>query len=52
MNAMHDAAKIAGLNPLGFIQENSAIALYYSIQRNDANKTHYALFYNIGSSGL
>jgi len=39
------------LNLLGLIYENSAVALYHSIQRND-NETHYAMFYNIGSSGL
>lgn len=39
------------MNALGLISENSAAALYHSIQRND-NVTHTTIFYNIGSSGL
>ncbi len=43
---------IAGLNPLSFIHENSAAALYYAIERLDENKTHTVLIYNIGAYNL
>jgi len=42
------AAKIAKLNVLAFIHENSAAALYYGLERSD-EKLHRVLFYNLGS---
>ncbi len=33
MRALIDAAKIAALNPLGLINENSAAAIFYAIDR-------------------
>ncbi len=33
MRALVDAAKIAALNPLGLINENSAAAIFYAIDR-------------------
>ena len=50
--ALLDATQIAGLNPLAFIHENTAAALYYSIERRDENKTHTVIFYNLGSNSL
>ena len=50
--ALHNAAVLAGYNPLAFIHENTAAALYYSIERFDENKTHSVIFYNLGSSGV
>lgn len=50
--SLHTAVQIAELNLLSLIYENSAAALFYGLERNDANKTHIALFYNIGSSKI
>lgn len=50
--ALIDAIQLAGLNPLSFIHENTAAALYYAIERKDENKTHTVLFYNLGSTSL
>lgn len=50
--SLHTAVQIAELNLLSLIYENSAAALFYGLERNDANKTHTALFYNIGSSKI
>lgn len=49
--ALQDAISLAGLHLLAFVNENTAGALYYGIERND-NETHTALFYNLGSSSL
>lgn len=49
---INEAAKIAGLMPLGFISENTAAAVKYAIDRQDLNETHRVLFYNLGSSSL
>ena len=43
------AVKLSGLNLLSFIQENSASALYYSIDRIDDETDHLILVWNIGS---
>jgi len=49
--ALQDAVSLAGLHLLAFVNENTAGALYYGIERND-NETHTVLFYNLGSSSL
>jgi len=43
-------AQAAGLNVLSLLHENAAAALYYGIDRQDNETTHYALFYNLGAS--
>ena len=40
------------MNPLAFIHENTAAALYYAIDRKDENKTHTVIFYNLGATAL
>jgi hypoxia up-regulated 1 len=47
--AVLDAAMIADLNVLGLIEENTAAALQFSIDRVYENKTHNVLFYNMGA---
>lgn len=49
--ALLDSVSLAGLHLLAFVNENTAGALYYGIERND-NETHTVLFYNLGSSSL
>lgn len=49
--ALKDAINIAGMNPLSFIHENTAAALYLGINRLD-NETKRVIFYNMGSSSL
>ena len=49
--ALIDSANLAGLHVLAFMNENTAGALYYGIERND-NETHTVIFYNLGSSSL
>lgn len=46
------AAKLAGLSPLGLVNENSAAALYYGLNRLDENGTQTILIYNMGSEHL
>lgn len=50
-SALKQAARIAGLETLAIINENSAAALYYALERID-NTTHTVIFYNIGSYNL
>ena len=45
----HQAISLSGLSLLGFINENTAAALYYGIERNDINETISVLFYNLGN---
>ena len=42
--------KLAGVNPLAFIHDNTAAALYHGIRRLDNETTHRVIFYNMGSS--
>ena len=49
--ALRDAVRLADLNPLAFIHENTAAALYLGINRMD-NETKKMIFYNMGSSSL
>ena len=46
------AIELAGLNVLSLIHENTAAALFYSIERTDENKTHTVIFYNLGANNL
>ncbi|CAD8142674.1 unnamed protein product [Paramecium pentaurelia] len=50
-SALKSAAQLAELEVLGIINENTAAALYYALERQDENK-HTALFYNIGSYNI
>ncbi|CAK73410.1 unnamed protein product (macronuclear) [Paramecium tetraurelia] len=50
-SALKSAAQLAELEVLGIINENTAAALYYALERSDENK-HTALFYNIGSYNI
>ena len=47
--ALMDAADLAGLNVLGLVEENTAAAIHYGIDRVE-NGTHTLLLYNMGSS--
>ena len=47
-----DAVEMAGLNCIGMIEENSAAAISYGVDRKDENETHSALFINLGSSNF
>jgi hypoxia up-regulated 1 len=49
--ALHDALVMADLNPLAFVSENTAAALYYALERQD-NQTHTIILYNLGSTAL
>lgn len=46
-----NALAIAELYPLSIINENTAAAIQYGMNRQD-NKTHKVVFYNMGSNGL
>lgn len=49
--ALLDAAEIAGLNVLSLINENTAAAIQYGIDRKyNVNETHTIMLYNMGSS--
>lgn len=49
--AVIDAAELAGLNVLSLINENTAAAVQYGIDRKyNVNETHTAIFYNMGTS--
>lgn len=48
--AMLDAADIAGFNVLSLIEENTAAALQYGIDRFFENETHTMLIFNMGAS--
>ena len=46
------AAKLAGLAPLGLINENSGAALYYGLNRLDEESKHTIILYNLGAEHL
>eukprot|EP01083_Nonionella_stella_P010441 29755_1 len=49
--ALLDASQMAGLNVLGLINENTAAALQYALNRDyQENKTEIVVFYNMGST--
>ena len=50
--ALINAALAAGLNVLGLINENTAAAVYYAIDRWDNSTSHFVLFVNLGASYL
>ena len=50
--ALISTAQAAGLNVLSLINENTAAAFYYGIDRFDNETDHYTIFYNLGSSYL
>jgi len=50
--AVIDAAHMAGLKVLSLIDENTAAAVQYGIDRTFENKTHHVLYYNLGSNSL
>lgn len=47
---LNDAVELAGLSCLGMIEENTAAAITYGIDRKDENETHSVLFLNLGST--
>merc|ERR1712228_336982 len=51
--ALLDSSQMAGLNVLGLINENTAAALQYALNREYAeNKTEIVIFYNFGATSL
>ena len=51
--ALLDAAELAGMNVLGLMNENSAVAMKYAIDKNyDATKEHNVVFYDMGSTSV
>lgn len=47
-----NSAQIAGLNVLSLVNENTAAAYYYGLDRLDEEKPVHILFYNLGASYL
>ena len=50
--ALINTALAAGLNVLGLVNENTAAAVYYAIDRWDNSTSHFVLFVNLGASYL
>ena len=51
--ALLDAAELAGMNVLGLMNENSAVAMKYAIDKKyDASKEHNVVFYDMGSTSV
>ena len=50
--ALLDAAEIAGIRVLSLIEENTAAALQYGLDRTFENTTHHVLFYNMGANSV
>jgi hypoxia up-regulated 1 len=50
--AVLDAAELAGLNVMTLINDNTASAITYGVDRTYDNSTHRALFIDIGSAGM
>lgn len=48
---VQNALRIADLNPLYIVPENTAAAVHYGVSK-DLNTTHYVMFYNLGSNYL
>jgi molecular chaperone DnaK (HSP70) len=48
-HALIAAVKIAGLNLMDFVYDNSAAALYYSMERVDQDTDHVMMIFNFGS---
>ena len=47
-----NSASAAGLNVLALVNENTAAAFYYGLDRLDVEKDVYVIFYNLGASYL
>jgi hypoxia up-regulated 1 len=47
--ALENAAQLAGLNVLGFINTHAAAALQYGIERDFTDKTERIVLYDMGS---
>jgi hypoxia up-regulated 1 len=50
--ALLDAATLADMNVLTLIDENTAAALHYAMDKNFEDKEQLLLFYNLGASAL
>eukprot|EP01047_Picozoa_sp_COSAG01_P049220 COSAG01_NODE_4859_length_4677_cov_7.521407_2_plen_1059_part_01 len=51
--ALLDAAELAGMKVLGLMNENSAVAMKYAIDKKyDASKEHNVIFYDMGSTSV
>ena len=51
--ALLDAAQLAGMKVLGLMNENSAVAMKYAIDKKyDASKPHNVVFYDMGSTSV
>lgn len=51
--ALLDAAELAKMNVLGLMNENSAVAMKYAIDKKyDATKEHNVVFYDMGSTSV
>jgi hypoxia up-regulated 1 len=50
--ALYDAAALAELNVLTLMDENTAAALHYAMDKNFENNEQLLLFYNMGASAL
>lgn len=50
--AMLDAAKLAGLNVLSLLNENTAVALHYGLDKQITEEPFSAIFYDLGASTL
>ena len=48
--ALLDAAALAGLTVLGLVEENTAAAVHYGIDRVTENGTHTLVLYNMGAT--
>ena len=47
-----NSAQVAGLNVLALVNENTAAAYYYGLDRLDEEKPVFIIFYNLGASYL
>jgi hypoxia up-regulated 1 len=50
--AVLDAANLADLNVLGLIEENTAAALHYAMDKSFEDREQVLLFYNMGASAV
>ena len=50
--ALYDAAALAEINVLTLLDENTAAALHYAMDKNFENNEQLLLFYNLGASAL
>ncbi len=50
--ALLDAARLAGLNPMGLIHSHAAAALQYGIERDFTNRTELVAFVDVGATSV